>query len=228
VKIYQDVNKTFAGMAFVIQRSSVFTSAITPLIGESFLLDEQVEHMGKNVSKVKFNHVLSLMMLGTSSLCAMCHFIFNVLSILLWYPVPLSRLPICMARFLGEWTSKYRLFAVLYLILCFPGSGGYLCTVFCCSPLLLPWQLQTWDHLPLWMHSLKQVDNIITRVTLCCRETRNNDQSYTSPEDLPQLTEYEAEKNLVPLAHNSPALIYSYETETGAVFDSLNGKSSRL
>uniref|UniRef100_A0A8C1VNJ7 Sodium-dependent phosphate transport protein 2A n=1 Tax=Cyprinus carpio TaxID=7962 RepID=A0A8C1VNJ7_CYPCA len=160
IYLYLDVNKTFAGMAFVVQRSSVFTSAITPLIGESFLLDEQVEHMGKNVSKVKFNHVLSLMMLGTSFLCAMCHFIFNVLSILLWYPVPLSRLPICMARFLGEWTSKYRLFAVLYLIL------FLLCIVV----------LQTWDHLPLWMHSLKPVDNIITRVTLCCRETRNNDQ----------------------------------------------------
>lgn len=41
-----------AGMTFVVQSSSVFTSAITPLIGESFLLEEQVEHKGKNVSKV--------------------------------------------------------------------------------------------------------------------------------------------------------------------------------
>lgn len=39
-------------MTFVVQSSSVFTSAITPLIGESFLLEEQVEHKGKNVSKV--------------------------------------------------------------------------------------------------------------------------------------------------------------------------------
>uniref|UniRef100_A0A672LXR6 Sodium-dependent phosphate transport protein 2A n=1 Tax=Sinocyclocheilus grahami TaxID=75366 RepID=A0A672LXR6_SINGR len=84
------------------------------------------------------------------------------------------------------------------------------------KPQLLPWWLQTWDHLPLWI------------VTLCCRETRNNDQSCMSPKDLPQLTEYEAVKNLAPLAHNSPALIYGYETQTGAVFDSLNGKSSRL
>lgn len=187
---------------------------------------------------------------------ALCHFIFNILGILLWYPVPPSRLPIRMARFLGERTAKYRWFAVLYLILCFlllpsivfalsmagwqvlvgigvPGIAVLLCIVVVNrlqsqKPHLLPWWLQTWDHLPLWMHSLKPMDKIITRVTLCCRETRNNDQSRTSPEDLPQLTEYEAEKNLAPLAHKSPALIYGYETKTGAVFDTLNGKSSKL
>ncbi|XP_067279265.1 sodium-dependent phosphate transport protein 2A isoform X3 [Pseudorasbora parva] len=189
---------------------------------------------------------------------ALCHFIFNILGILLWYPVPLSRLPIRMARFLGERTAKYRWFAVLYLILCFLllpsivfalSMAGWQVLVGICVPCLavllcivvvnrlqsqkphlLPWWLQTWNHLPLWMHSLKPMDNIITRITLCCRKARNSDQSRTSPEDLPQLTEYEAEKNHVPLAQNSPALSYDYdyETETGAVFDSLNGKSSRL
>lgn len=114
----------------------------------------------------------------------------------------------------------------VYRVLLF--SSALLLWIDCKHKSLLPWQLQTWDHLPLWMHSLKPVDNIITRVTLCCREPRNNDHSRTSPEDLPQLSECEAEKNLAPLAQNGPALIYSFETETGAVFDSLNGKSSRL
>ncbi|XP_042566986.1 sodium-dependent phosphate transport protein 2A [Cyprinus carpio] len=251
-----------AGMAFVVQRSSVFTSAITPLIGIGVISIERAYPLtlGSNIGTTTTAILAALASpgdkLAAAFQVAMCHFIFNVLGILLWYPVPLSRLPIRMARFLGEQTAKYRWFAVLYLILCFlllPSivfalsmAGWQVVVGFCVpcvavllcivvvnrlqlqKPHLLPWWLQTWDHLPLWMHSLKPMDKIITRVTLCCRETRNNDHSRTSPEDLPQLSECEAEKNLAPLAQNGPALIYSFETETGAVFDSLNGKSSRL
>ncbi|XP_043076707.1 sodium-dependent phosphate transport protein 2A isoform X3 [Puntigrus tetrazona] len=251
-----------AGMTFVVQSSSVFTSAITPLIGVGVISIERAYPLtlGSNIGTTTTAILAALASpgdkLAAAFQVALCHFIFNVLGILLWYPVPLSRLPIRMARFLGEQTSKYRWFAVLYLILCFLflpsivfvlSMAGWQALVGICVPCvavlllivvlnrlqsqkphLLPWWLQTWDHLPLWMHSLKPLDNIITRVTLCFRGTRNNDQSRTSPEDLPQLTEYEAEKNIVPLAHHSPALIYGYETETGAVFDSLNGKCSRL
>uniref|UniRef100_A0A672RV45 Sodium-dependent phosphate transport protein 2A n=1 Tax=Sinocyclocheilus grahami TaxID=75366 RepID=A0A672RV45_SINGR len=251
-----------AGMTFVVQSSSVFTSAITPLIGIGVISIERAYPLtlGSNIGTTATAILAALASpgdkLAAAFQVALCHFIFNVLGILLWYPVPLSRLPIRMARFLGERTAKYRWFAVLYLILCFLllpsivfalSMAGWQVVVSICVPCvavllcivvvnrlqlqkphLLPWWLQTWDHLPLWMHSLKPMDKIITRVILCCRETRNNDQSRTSPEDLPQLTECEAEKNLVPLAQNSPALIYSFETETGAVFDSLNGKSSRL
>ncbi|KAK2872898.1 hypothetical protein Q8A67_022795 [Cirrhinus molitorella] len=251
-----------AGMTFVVQSSSVFTSAITPLIGIGVISIERAYPLtlGSNIGTTTTAILAALASpgdkLAAAFQVALCHFIFNILGILLWYPVPLSRLPIRMARFLGERTAKYRWFAVLYLILCFLllpsiifalSMAGWQILVGICVPCvavllcivvvnrlqsqkphLLPWWLQTWDHLPLWMHSLKPMDNIITRVTLCCRETRNNDQSRTSPEDLPQLTEYEAEKNFAPLAHNGPALIYGYETETGAVFDTLNGKSSRL
>uniref|UniRef100_A0A8C2GAG9 Sodium-dependent phosphate transport protein 2A n=1 Tax=Cyprinus carpio TaxID=7962 RepID=A0A8C2GAG9_CYPCA len=251
-----------AGMTFVVQSSSVFTSAITPLIGIGVISIERAYPLtlGSNIGTTTTAILAALASpgdkLAAAFQVALCHFIFNVLGILLWYPVPLSRLPIRMARFLGEQTAKYRWFAVLYLILCFlllPSivfalsmAGWQVVVGFCVpcvavllcivvvnrlqlqKPHLLPWWLQTWDHLPLWMHSLKPMDRIITRVTLCCREPRNNDHSRTSPEDLPQLSECEAEKNLAPLAQNGPALIYSFETETGAVFDSLNGKSSRL
>ncbi|XP_061045974.1 sodium-dependent phosphate transport protein 2A isoform X3 [Eubalaena glacialis] len=50
---------------------------------------------------------------------ALCHFFFNISGILLWYPVPCTRLPIRMAKALGKRTAKYRWFAVLYLLLCF-------------------------------------------------------------------------------------------------------------
>ncbi|KAK9955637.1 hypothetical protein ABG768_015499 [Culter alburnus] len=249
-----------AGMTFVVQSSSVFTSAITPLIGIGVISIERAYPLtlGSNIGTTTTAILAALASpgdkLAAAFQVALCHFIFNILGILLWYPIPLSRLPIRMAQYLGERTAKYRWFAVLYLILCFLllpsivfalSMAGWQVLVGICVPCvavllcivvvnrlqsqkphLLPSWLQTWDHLPLWMHSLKPMDTIITRVTLCCRKARNSDQRRTSPEDLPQLREYEAEKNHAPLAQNSPALIYDYETE--AVFDTLNGKSSRL
>lgn len=109
------------------------------------------------------------------------------------------RLPIRMAHVLGERTAKYRWFAVLYLLLCFlllpslvlglslagwrvmAGVGGPFLgvTVFIVmvnvmqarSPRHLPTKLRTWDFLPKWMHSLKPLDRLITKATVCCSFT---------------------------------------------------------
>ncbi|KFQ47361.1 Sodium-dependent phosphate transport protein 2A, partial [Nestor notabilis] len=114
---------------------------------------------------------------------ALCHFFFNISGILLWYPLPFTRLPIRMAKALGERTAKYRWFAVLYLIICFlllpslifgismagwralvgvgtPFLGllffvGLVNALQAHSPGRLPKWLQTWDFLPAWMHSLQ-------------------------------------------------------------------------
>uniref|UniRef100_A0A8P0PQ29 Sodium-dependent phosphate transport protein 2A n=1 Tax=Canis lupus familiaris TaxID=9615 RepID=A0A8P0PQ29_CANLF len=127
---------------------------------------------------------------------ALCHFFFNISGILLWYPVPCTRLPIRMAKALGKRTAKYRWFAVLYLLLCFlllpslvfgismagwqamvgvgtPFGALLAFVVFISvlqnrSPRHLPKWLQTWDFLPRWMHSLQPLDRLITRATLCC------------------------------------------------------------
>ncbi|XP_050649156.1 sodium-dependent phosphate transport protein 2A isoform X2 [Macaca thibetana thibetana] len=127
---------------------------------------------------------------------ALCHFFFNISGILLWYPVPCTRLPIRMAKALGKRTAKYRWFAVLYLLVCFlllpslvfgismagwqvmvgvgTPFGALLAFVVLInvlqsrSPGHLPKWLQTWDFLPRWMHSLKPLDRLITRATLCC------------------------------------------------------------
>ncbi len=39
--------------------------------------------------------------------------------ILIWFPIPFMRIPIPMARKLGEITAKYRWFAVVYIISAF-------------------------------------------------------------------------------------------------------------
>lgn len=152
--------------------------------------------------------VVSRMVCWYSSLflpqIALCHFFFNISGILLWYPLPCTRLPIQMARILGEHTAKYRWFAVFYLIVCFLllpsvvfglSMAGWQVLVGVGAPFLsllsfvafvnimqsqspgrLPRWLQTWEFLPYWLHSLQPMDAVITRATLCCTNSGSQDE----------------------------------------------------
>uniref|UniRef100_A0A8D0U238 Sodium-dependent phosphate transport protein 2A n=1 Tax=Sus scrofa TaxID=9823 RepID=A0A8D0U238_PIG len=114
-----------AGMTFVVQSSSVFTSAITPLIGLGVISIERAYPLtlGSNIGTTTTAILAALASprekLSSAFQIALCHFFFNISGILLWYPVPCMRLPIRMAKALGKRTAKYRWFAVLYLLLCF-------------------------------------------------------------------------------------------------------------
>uniref|UniRef100_A0A8C8AAM3 Sodium-dependent phosphate transport protein 2A n=1 Tax=Otus sunia TaxID=257818 RepID=A0A8C8AAM3_9STRI len=196
-----------AGMTFVVQSSSVFTSAITPLIGwgasPTGLGVISIERaypltLGSNIGTTTTAILAALASpgdkLASSFQIALCHFFFNISGILLWYPLPFTRLPIRMAKALGERTAKYRWFAVLYLIVCFLllpslifgiSMAGWRALVGVGTPFLgllffvglvnalqarspghLPKWLQTWDFLPAWMHSLQPLDQLITRARL--------------------------------------------------------------
>lgn len=174
---------------------------------------------------------------------ALCHFIFNVFGIILWYPLPFSRLPIRMARALGERTAKYRWFAVLYLLLCFlllpalvfglslagwhamlgvgapfAGVATFIILVNLLqshSPTHLPRCLRNWDFLPLWMHSLKPMDKLITKATaLCCKSTKSSldpesstitDTANTEPESV-------ASQRKAQLSYDNPTLSFQDES----------------
>uniref|UniRef100_A0A8C4SUJ2 Sodium-dependent phosphate transport protein 2A n=1 Tax=Erpetoichthys calabaricus TaxID=27687 RepID=A0A8C4SUJ2_ERPCA len=189
-----------AGMTFVVQSSSVFTSAITPLIGIGVISIERAYPLtlGSNIGTTTTAILAALASpgdkLAAAFQIALCHFFFNISGILLWYPAPFMRFPIRMAKTLGERTSKYRWFAVLYLIICFLllpslvfglsmagwqvmiGVGApfvgilfFIAIINCLqnrSPDHLPKKLQTWDFLPRWMRSLKPMDSFITNATL--------------------------------------------------------------
>ncbi|NXR46926.1 NPT2A protein, partial [Hippolais icterina] len=193
-----------AGMTFVLQSSSVFTSAITPLIGLGVISIERAYPLtlGSNIGTTTTAILAALASpgdkLASSFQIALCHFFFNISGILLWYPLPFTRLPIRMAKALGERTAKYRWFAVLYLIFGFLllpsiifgiSMAGWRALVGVGTPFLgllffvvlvnalqthspgrLPKWLQTWDFLPAWMHSLQPLDRVITQVTLCCTD----------------------------------------------------------
>ncbi|XP_062977639.1 sodium-dependent phosphate transport protein 2A [Elgaria multicarinata webbii] len=191
-----------AAMTFVVQSSSVFTSAITPLIGLGVISLERAYPLtlGSNIGTTTTAILAALASpgdkLASAFQIALCHFFFNISGILLWYPLPCTRLPIQMAKALGEQTAKYRWFAVFYLIICFlllpslvfglsmagwrvlVGVGVPFLSLLACvalvnimqsrSPGRLPKWLQSWDFLPYWLHSLQPMDGLISRATLCC------------------------------------------------------------
>ncbi|KAH9514334.1 hypothetical protein Btru_028790 [Bulinus truncatus] len=120
-----------AGMTILVQSSSVFTSALTPLVGIGCLKIERMYPLtlGSNIGTT-FTGILAAMAsspdtLSTALQLAFCHLFFNISGILLFYPVPFTRkLVLNAAKKLGCITAKYRWFAIAYLIfmfLIFPG-----------------------------------------------------------------------------------------------------------
>ncbi|MBV99298.1 Sodium-dependent phosphate transport protein 2B, partial [Eschrichtius robustus] len=192
-----------AGMTFIVQSSSVFTSAMTPLIGIGVISIERAYPLtlGANIGTTTTAILAALASPGStlkSSLqIALCHFFFNISGILLWYPIPFTRLPIRLAKGLGSISAEYRWFAVFYLVIFFfliplsvfglslvgwpvlVGVGApIIFVVFLVvvlrllqshCPHVLPHKLQNWNFLPPWMHSLKPWDKLISASTSCCR-----------------------------------------------------------
>lgn len=112
------------------------------------------------------------------------------MGILLWYPIPFTRVPIRLARGLGNKTAKYRWFAALYLFLCFlvfplsvfglslagwqvlvgVGVPVVVLVVFVVAvnvmqsrcPRFLPGFLRSWDFLPRPLRSLEPMDRLVS------------------------------------------------------------------
>ncbi|XP_035997400.1 solute carrier family 34 member 2b [Fundulus heteroclitus] len=191
-----------AGMTFIVQSSSVFTSAITPLVGIGVISLERAYPLtlGSNIGTTT-TAILAAMAspgdtLANSLQIALCHFFFNIMGIALWYPIPFMRVPIRLARGLGNITAKYRWFAALYLFLCFfvlpltvfglsiagwqvlVGVGVPIVTLIIIviiinvmqsrCPRFLPKSLHNWDFLPKPLHSMEPWDKMVTFSMLFC------------------------------------------------------------
>lgn len=183
------------GMTILVQSSSIFTSALTPLVGLGVISVERVYPLtlGSNLGTTTTGILASLAATGDelkhSIQIALCHMFFNLTGILLFYPIPFMRIPVSLAKKLGNITAKYRWFSVAYLVLLFfllpgivfslsvAGSVVLMCfgipiivilafaivvnTMQHKCPSLLPSFLRTWDWLPSWLHSLKPWDRLI-------------------------------------------------------------------
>lgn len=160
-----------------------------------------------------------------------------------------------MARVLGERTAKYRWFAVLYLLLCFlllpslvlglslagwrvmaaVGAPFLGVTIFIAmvnvmqthSPSHLPTKLQTWNFLPQWMHSLKPLDRLITKATVCCSITSEAGQGEEEEDISTQTTSVnpkkESTQRKAELAYDNPVLDYLDESRPGVRVFKLKG-----
>ncbi|XP_006919014.2 sodium-dependent phosphate transport protein 2B isoform X1 [Pteropus alecto] len=191
-----------AVMTFIVQSSSVFTSTMTPLIGVGVISIERAYPLtlGANIGTTTTAIMAALASPGNtlrSSLqIALCHFFFNITGILLWYPIPFTRLPIRLAKGLGNISAKYRWFAIFYLVHLFlvlpltvfglslagwpvlVGVGVPIVLVLLLvlvlkllqsrCPGILPKKLQTWNFLPLCMRSLKPWDRMVSLWSSYC------------------------------------------------------------
>lgn len=199
-----------AGVTIIVQSSSVFTSTITPLVGIGVIELERMYPLtlGSNIGTTTTGILAALATktgLHNAMQIAICHLFFNISGILIWYPIPFMRkVPIKLAKFMGNTTAQYRWFAIMYLIFAFfviPGAilglslaGWYvllavgapilLILVFVGivnvlqkrKPYLLPQALQTWEWAPIWLRSLEPYDKIFSAI--CCY-SKNTDTKTT-------------------------------------------------
>lgn len=190
-------------MTILVQSSSVFTSTLTPLVGLGLIKIERMYPLtlGSNIGTTMTGVLAALAAPGEkidiALQIALCHLFFNISGILLFYPIPvLRRMPIRAAKFLGSTTSKYRWFAVFYLICMFlllpafvfslsmAGTIAFITVVSAIflllimivllnvlqrkRPQVLPKRLKTWKFLPLCLRSLEPYDRIVMSVFRCC------------------------------------------------------------
>jgi len=199
-----------AVITIIVRSSSVFTSTLTPLCGAGLVSLETAYPMtlGSNIGTTTTSILASLAAEGKylkpSVQIAMVHLFFNIIGILIFYPIPLFRIPIPMAKRLGDLTARYRWFAGFYLVFMFfllpalvflLSLAGPAALYMVLAPLLLlalavavinviqntrphwlPSYLQTWDFLPLWMRSLQPLDDQFQRMA-CCQKCRHQDDA---------------------------------------------------
>merc|ERR1712121_534634 len=110
-----------AVMTILVQSSSVFTSTLTPLAGAGLVSLERAYPLtlGSNLGTTTTSILASFAAGGDkvqdALKIALVHLLFNLTGILMFYPIPVMRWPISIARVLGNTTAKYRWLAVVYL-----------------------------------------------------------------------------------------------------------------
>ena len=186
-----------AVMTVLVQSSSIFTSTLTPLVGLEIISLERAFPLtlGSNIGTTVTSMLAALASDGDFEAAqaalqiSFCHLLFNVIGILIWYPIPAMRqVPLGCARQLGKTTSKYKWFAFAYIFVVFlviPGVifglsmlGTIYVIVFCSIflliavlfaalkliqrnwPNVLPVKLRNFKFLPKCMRSLQPIHNL--------------------------------------------------------------------
>ena len=115
-------------ITIIVQSSSVTTSALTPLVGIGVLPVQKMLPMtlGANIGTTFTSMFAALAVMKKSSLqIAFCHLLFNLIGILIWFPVPMMRRVIVQAACtLGFYASYWRLVPLMYILVMFVAVPG--------------------------------------------------------------------------------------------------------
>lgn len=175
-------------MTILVQSSSIFTSTLTPLAGLGIISLERIYPLtlGSNIGTTTTGLVAALTAdrsrIKETLQLAFCHLGFNLTGILLFYPIPITRIPIPLARQLGKTTARHRWFSIVYLLFFFLllpliifglSLAGRLVFLLIITPVILlfiaivainliqskhptmlPLGLRSWSFVPIWFRSL--------------------------------------------------------------------------
>ena len=109
-----------AVMTAAVQSSSITTSTMVPLVGAGVVTLEQVFPftVGANLGTT-VTAMLAALQIGSKAAVtvAFSHLLFNISGMLLIYaPPPVRKIPLAMARYMGDLASRRRSVAVAYLV----------------------------------------------------------------------------------------------------------------
>ena len=196
----------------------MFTSTLTPLVGLGMITVERLYPLtlGSNIGTTITGILASLSgppeTFQSSLQIALCHTLFNVSGILIWFPVPFMRkAPVALARLLGNTTADYRWFAIAYTLIMFfvfpiivfilsmLGTTVFIIvTIVYASiiafvivvnflqhkkPSCLPQMLKTWHFLPFPLRSLDPYDKFIHKYFCFLKVCRKYDVNVDNNEE---------------------------------------------
>ncbi|KAL8585321.1 hypothetical protein ACOMHN_053779 [Nucella lapillus] len=111
-----------AGLTILVQSSSIFTSAITPLVGMGAIHIDRMypltlgSNLGTTVTGILAALASDPVGFKNSIQVALCHLFYNLSGILVWFPLPFMRkVPVQLAKGLGQIVYLYRWFALVYV-----------------------------------------------------------------------------------------------------------------
>ena len=109
-------------LTFMVQSSSITTSLIVPLAGSGVLTLIQIfpYTLGANIGTTATAIIAALTLNATALVAAFAHLLFNILGIMLIYPIPqIRKIPIFLAERLSEYSIKNRFVPIYYLLTIF-------------------------------------------------------------------------------------------------------------
>jgi len=114
------IQSIFVGILFTafVQSSSITTSILVPLVGAGILSVRQMYPvtLGANVGTTVTALLASMTGNPTAVAVALVHFLFNVVGIIIFYPIKAIRnIPIKAAEILAEWVAERWWIALVYI-----------------------------------------------------------------------------------------------------------------